>query len=406
METNLKESTNSYYIPRGAYSSITIEGFRSFKEITLEGFSQINLILGNNNVGKTSILEAIYTHCCGLHFVPFLNNIILRRHNNTILGIFDYGEKLISLFRNTSSTGNKFTISASLEAEDLAYTLNSSFFPSFDISALNPKELKQVSKTMISNTESQISRGQQIHINGGFAFQVQQPPPPLIGEWNSQLNDKNHNFKIYLTPPQMSEHTPFKYAFFHDVLSHRYPNTEQAIFGYLKRFNLLEKFTHEMQKAFPEVQRIDMIPYPDGSQGPIYIETYEGKLLPIHTFGDGVRRWFYLLGNLLLQSNSCHCVEEIDVCFHKSSQIKLSRLLTNYAVESQNQIFMTSHNIEFVDYFLESLYGEDGLIKSKELDPVRVFTIKPSSTWGSPNVWSLTGFEAYNKRQNFELELR
>jgi predicted ATP-dependent endonuclease of OLD family len=38
---------------------ITIRNFKCFEELKIEGCGQLNLILGDNNVGKTSVLEAL-----------------------------------------------------------------------------------------------------------------------------------------------------------------------------------------------------------------------------------------------------------------------------------------------------------------------------------------------------------
>ncbi|MBC7447591.1 MAG: AAA family ATPase, partial [Hymenobacteraceae bacterium] len=38
---------------------ITIRNFKCFEELKIEGCGQFNLILGDNNVGKTSVLEAL-----------------------------------------------------------------------------------------------------------------------------------------------------------------------------------------------------------------------------------------------------------------------------------------------------------------------------------------------------------
>lgn len=41
------------------YSSIEISGFRSLEQVRLEGLSRVNLLVGSNNSGKTSVLECI-----------------------------------------------------------------------------------------------------------------------------------------------------------------------------------------------------------------------------------------------------------------------------------------------------------------------------------------------------------
>jgi len=54
--------------------------------------------------------------------------------------------------------------------------------------------------------------------------------------------------------------------------------------------------------------------------------------------------------------------------------------------------------------FLETLYGEEGVVNQGAADPVRLFSLKPSQTDGIPNVWVLTGHDAYEKRKKYNLE--
>ena len=193
---------------------------------------------------------------------------------------------------------------------------------------------------------------------------------------------------------------------FHDILAHREPQATVAIFSHLKRYRLLEKFTKEMKAVFP-IKEIDSIPYPDDSFSPIYIINSNDELLPIYNFGDGMRRWFHLLGNLMIYPNSVHLIEEIDATFHPNAQEKFGHLLVRYAEKFNNQLFMTSHNLEFADKFLESLYGEEGSITEDQDDPVRVITIGQSrDDPEETTVWNLTGRQAYRSRKLYNVELR
>jgi len=45
------------------FTSLSITNFRGFQELKVEPLDRINLIAGKNDVGKTSLLEAIYLHC-------------------------------------------------------------------------------------------------------------------------------------------------------------------------------------------------------------------------------------------------------------------------------------------------------------------------------------------------------
>ncbi len=53
--------------------SIKIQGFRKYSNFSIENFGRVNFILGNNNVGKSSVLEAIYAWACGQNIAPIMN---------------------------------------------------------------------------------------------------------------------------------------------------------------------------------------------------------------------------------------------------------------------------------------------------------------------------------------------
>src|SRR2546422_3464204 len=44
------------------YSSFTVRRFRGLGDLRVDGFERLNLITGRNNVGKTSLLEALFIH--------------------------------------------------------------------------------------------------------------------------------------------------------------------------------------------------------------------------------------------------------------------------------------------------------------------------------------------------------
>ena len=39
---------------------LTVQNYRCFEDFHIDGLEQVNLFVGNNNSGKTSLLEAIY----------------------------------------------------------------------------------------------------------------------------------------------------------------------------------------------------------------------------------------------------------------------------------------------------------------------------------------------------------
>src|SRR5271166_6028975 len=50
-------------MPRYSLDNVTINGFRGLKDLRLEGLGLMNVLVGPNNCGKTSVLEALSILC-------------------------------------------------------------------------------------------------------------------------------------------------------------------------------------------------------------------------------------------------------------------------------------------------------------------------------------------------------
>ena len=400
-----KAGQNSSYGKRGMYSSITIENFRLFDHLELDDLARVNLFFGPNNSGKTSILEAVFTHACGLNFVPFQGQIVAKRHGGKTIGQLELGELFMFVFRDRSSLPYKSVISAKLVGDPLAHTVTLTFHPSSELSDLDPRTFGQFSEIPPSGYLPQFTADKIQIIDDQIAVQPSQIQATFLGKWETRFDGEEFEFDLNFPPSGVPVASHFKLGYMQDPLSHKDSNSEVRVFSYLRRYNMLDEFTEEMGLAFPGVRKIDKIDYPDGALGPVYVWMGD-QPLPLYLSGDGMRRWFHLLGHMLVFRNAIHCIDETDAFFHPYARQPLSRLLVRYAERFDNQLFLTSHSMEFADVFLAALYGEDGMFAASSEDPVRVFTIRPSEDQKSLDIWKLTGREAYKNRSYYELELR
>lgn len=398
------QKNKNNYRYRGDYSEIRIKNFRLFRDLKLSSLGKINLIFGPNNCGKTSLLEAIYSHAAGFNLGPFMGQVITKRQEAHLLGAFDLGDKIINLFRMREELPYRATITAKLKDDIDYHACNIIYEPSYEMADLNPRLLGQYSgtATRITSAEDYDTQDSITKINPITKKQI---ATQFIGRLIVTIDSKTKKFDLHY-PPDFQSQEPFKLANMHDILSHRDPNVDRKIFGHLKRYGILKEFTAQIKEIFREIVEIDNIPYPDGSPGPLYIETVGGEKIPLYGFGDGLRRWFHLLGQMIVYKNAVHCIEEIDATFHPAAYNQLSKLLIKYSREFNNQLFITSHSLEFADAFLNALYGEDGCLIGHVDDFVRVFTLMKSEETGEIEVWPLSGCEAFEKRDRFKLELR
>lgn len=85
---------------------IHMNNFKKFHDVKSHDLGNINIILGTNNIGKSSILEGIYTLASGQNLAPIFNNLIARRTNGNILGQFDYMERIMSFNKEEENNIN------------------------------------------------------------------------------------------------------------------------------------------------------------------------------------------------------------------------------------------------------------------------------------------------------------
>ncbi|MBP8017011.1 AAA family ATPase [Candidatus Gracilibacteria bacterium] len=398
------KKSNSYTEIHGELQELNIKNFKQFNNVKFTDFDKINIFFGDNNCGKSSLLEAIFTYACGYNHFPALNQLTGKRDKG-IKGFYDYGDKLISIFKENNESLYEFEISGKFNGVDKEIKTIYSFNPSAELSALDPRNMGYGNINFDFAKQQSSEESQNIN---GIENIIPNIPSKYIGQLNIDINNKVKKFDLLFPKLNITIEKPLKVGAIHDILSHRDTKNDMQIYSHLKRYNILSEMEEEMRKSFPIVENIDYMPYPDGNSGSIYIRTKDNRNLPLYVFGDGMRRWFYLLGRMIVSQNSIHCIEEIDATLHFEAQENFSANILSYTEKYNNQLFITSHSIEFADKFLETLYGDNGVLKGKKEDPVRFFSLKSVKTDSGYDldIWKLSGREAYSKRQDFGLELR
>lgn len=54
--------------------SVRIKNFKNFKDTTIDGFTKLNIITGENNAGKSNLLEALYC-LVGKSMHPYIRDL-------------------------------------------------------------------------------------------------------------------------------------------------------------------------------------------------------------------------------------------------------------------------------------------------------------------------------------------
>lgn len=367
-------------------TEFNVKGFKKFDDFSLKNLGQINIILGKNNAGKTSLLEAIFTLACGMNFDPFFNVVVLKNrfNNDEPLNVYDFGERIHSTFK-LNNLNYKANFSCVDNGEEFEF--EHEVMPSKAMSFINTNigisdgKLEQV----ISLADGQILRSTN------------------VANWKITNKKTGELIENQIALPMFNQFTPQSHLYdanFLDVLAHRSKLTQMEIYSILKRNPiLLNEFVSEMEKIFPEIKGLDVIPYPQGTS-PVSIVKHNGDILPIYQFGDGMQRWFNVIGHLIIKKKSIKLFEELDATIHYEAQRGMGAYLTKLSKLYDNQIFATSHSIEFVRNFLEGVQEDC----PENLKDVRIITLLEDD--GILRSRNLDGEEALRYIDEFDLELR
>ena len=373
--------------------ALKISGFRKYNELLLNNLGRINCVLGSNNIGKTSILEAVYAWACGQNVIAIIAGPMSRERYPTINNPYWMMEELLTLFNDRynlplkmkfdgTNDGERICFEHVVNPSDILTDYDSSYknFPDSVITSRNTGQLPQKLQSIIP-------------------LELIKSDIKALAKWEITLNGKNKiSYDITVPVLQTAEINAYMPASFIDMLSHTAIMGNVKIYGLLKREKLIDEFVNEISRVFPEISGFDMIPFPDASQSSISIIKKDGGMLPIYAYGDGVQKWFHILGSIVLYRNALLCIDEIDTSFHPAAQQKFCANLINAANRNNVQIFMTTHNLEFVDNFLTAAE------KINDKDSIRIITLEENE--GKIFTRVLDNQEAFEARNEFGIDLR
>lgn len=369
-------------------NSIEINQFRGIRQLTISNFSKINLIVGDNNSGKTTFLEAVQLLFAKSQ-LSSVKNIIKQR---TVLNVSE------SSFY--TSFIKMFNVNQESELLD------------FDIYAVSNNgpirfEMRGRERT-ISGEEalqmSTMSLGQKAHYKKESTV-VPETAKLFSGSIISQNGKKPIEKDIHFTSldnvsvgPVIKREVQYIPSFGHlryDLLKNFVDNPEY------------KKLAISILKQFDD--SIVDICYTKADDG-CFLEsiiTADGINMPFSVYGDGVKKILYILNKLFDATDSILLIDEIETGLHKKYYDRLFPVVFELAKKLNVQLFIATHSMEAIDAILSyGNYEND----SNDTEPIRVITLKKvySNDDKGSNVVArnVDGKYVYDNRKAFEFEVR
>lgn len=371
-------------------SNLNIESFRGIKDLELKDLGDINIIVGTNNCGKTSVLEAIMLLSKPDDFSNFVAVSRLREGGRLLSSYsLSFYDSLINMFNKVS---DKLEISISCLNNERGISMN--LTGSIKKELIDLEELARQSRLIKDRIRNGLMNENEKIDNfvGELSYFVGHNTPLFPEEIKNIIYV---NFHKYTKIARLNESSSvFKISFI-STIEYVWGNSFKEII----KDKVLTKEVIDILKNFDK-NITDLRVYQD-DDGKI-VQVIDNALLgymPLSSYGDGVKKTIALVKGIAEAKNGVLVVDEIETSLHASALKKMFIWLVKMCKEFNVQLFMTTHSLEVVDAMLNCCDKNN-----KNEDLIRVITLVKKENQTVARV--LTGEKALQVRDEYDMELR
>lgn len=314
------------------YDSLRIEGLRALNHVRLDGLRRINILVGRNNVGKTTVLEGLLLLGSATNPAMLLTLGLMR--GQRIDRARPDPEPIWRSFSHAFQDNRVIEIAGRWDGEAGERVLRITR----EI-ALAPSDVDE---------DQTVARALgEIRTNGvDFEYSNADAPPVHT---TSRMDDgelRTYNQK-------------YRKDFVRTVLVSARARTlerEADQYGYLLRMKREQPVLEALRLLDDRIQRLEIVH--EAGAPAIYCDIGFPVLAPLTVCGDGVVRLFSFVVELTAVGGGVLLIDEIDAGLHHSVMVPFWRALRALAEKHDVQIFATTHNDDLLRSAMAA-FGED-----------------------------------------------
>lgn len=314
--------------------SLKIENFRCFPSFEIQNFGRLNLIVGTNNSGKTSILEAVQLLFNNPLIFDFdiLGEIITRRSEYVQDDKYQDKNLIIRhLFHNHQiDIGNQLLIIGKDITDKQTEVI------------ISIQKIRDSNNLCIKYTDKKFEKGFELFSDGTLSLKSLKDSKLNFTEASSNIQFVNSSSLTTEEALDLFEDT---------VLT---PEEDLVI--------------QALQIIEPKIKRIAPLIGKNGykgTRGSFVVQTNENRRIPIGSMGDGMWRMLGLALAIVNAKNGVLLVDEIDTGLHFTVMTDMWKMLWETAKRLNVQIFATTHSNDcwqsLADIANEDHPSEDGI---------------------------------------------
>jgi hypothetical protein len=327
------------------YERIEVRNFRSISQLEVQGLSRINLIVGRNNSGKTSLLEALFLLGGGAD--ARLPSTLGQLRGQTVdpRSIEAIWRPLFHQLRPDQKVVLRW------------HWQNEPCDRELEIGVLPPTQC--LTTTLPPQSSNGVGAAPSLGAITGLTITFRSPSGSFQAETSvdagsGQLQAASHHAEDCVLTTLMS------------ARAFSSPLRDAQQFSLARRDKLDTSILEALQLIEPTVQRIEVL-YEAG--GPtLYVDTGLETLIPLAACGEGLGRLFSIAVELLTVRGGVLLIDEIDNGLHYSVLPGLWTLLGGACERFDVQLFATTHSEELLFSALNAFKEQPGTLGLYRID--------------------------------------
>ena len=358
---------------------LLVDKYRGIRNLKITGLNQVNLIVGDNNCGKTSVLEAIQL----LRTSGNLANVYKVARQRDSLAVSNANsvyDSFICMFLHGDVGELDISVSGKSNGLDISFTLSGRQ----DRILLDAKEL-QGNKYRVS----EIPEGE---------IEAESFEGELCLKYGK--NEKKHHLSVNqyssVTGTSSSEKDQLNIVYISP-----FEHLKGSIISRILRNESYKSVCIKALQLFdPDIEDLMIFRSDIGNRPVEYIRHKKLGDMPVSTYGDGLKKVLVIANAIAQAAGGILLFDEIETSIHRKYYDDIFRFAVKACKTFDVQLFITTHSIEAIDGILATQDYD----KQETEDDVCVCTIKREDN----NTFSrvLSGREVYENREAFGFEVR
>lgn len=343
--------------------SITIHQFRGLRDLELKDLGRINLLVGINNSGKTSVLEALDIYCHPLDIREWFSTARQREQDIRVsrTSVIDALRWLFTQYSASVIESQKPII---LISSTGLFSVKKLIATYEEIEGIWLKE-SEIENEQIQENENEDIPGVRKGINLKIEIFTEDQQFSLLDTTPTVTED----FSLWEDEPlyrlsRTRNRKPSLNTATVTPASHRSAIGQFRLLSEARFQNFKSDVVKLLQQMDSNISDIEILVSPDSisSQFNIYLQHKKLGLAPVSSFGDGIRRLLHIALKLASVKGGILLIDELESTIHTEALQNSFGWLVKWCAEMDVQLFATTHSLEAVDALLEVTECDSDLV--------------------------------------------